>query len=149
MIRSDPPSLAPSEHWQRNYWWCGFDDLTTSRGQLGLSMNVASGLLYERDTIPEPTFLPQDELNAAANEIRQLGRIGDARRYLANEAIAWARAAPRDQNAAEALSLIVNGWRWACGDGNDGSPEARQAFTTLHRLFPNSEWAAKTKYWYR
>ena len=74
---------------------------------------------------------------------------GPARELLTREAIAWARTAPDDVNAAEALARAVDGWRRACGSPLSDPDLPRLAFTTLHRQFPKSEWAARTPYWYR
>jgi hypothetical protein len=76
-----------------------------------------------------------------------LAALGPSATYLATEAVTWAKSRPQDPDAAEALAHAVEGTRWACG--NEKSSAASQAaFQTLHRLFPKSEWARKTKYWY-
>ena len=59
----------------------------------------------------------------------------------------WAVARPSDQDAAEALAHAVEGTRWGCADTTT-TAASRAAFQTLHRLFPKTEWARKTKYWY-
>jgi hypothetical protein len=78
-------------------------------------------------------------------EIQALRKAGKASAYLITEALAWGRAAPADPDVAEALALAVEGWRWsACGDYNE-SDLPRRAFTMLHRQFPTSDWARRTK----
>jgi hypothetical protein len=65
--------------------------------------------------------------------------------YLAAQIVAWAGNHPADPRAAEALHLAVRAVRYDCG----GKPGAsKEAFQLLHRQYPNSEWARKTKYWY-
>ena len=53
------------------------------------------------------------------------------------------RAAPMDR-----LPGLVRWARgWGCADKTT-SAASRAAFQTLHRLFPRSDWARRTKYWY-
>jgi hypothetical protein len=73
--------------------------------------------------------------------------MGPAPTYLAIEAVKWAKARPNDPDAAEALAHAVEAGRWGCTDATT-RPASRSAFQTLHRLFPTSEWARRTKYWY-
>jgi len=88
------------------------------------------------------------ELKAMHAEVEALRAIGDARAYATRGAIEWARSHPSDPLAAEALALAIDGWRWsACNDGPK-SDLPRRAFALLHRQFPQSEWAMRTKYWY-
>ena len=59
-------------------------------------------------------------------------------------------SAPDDPAAPEALARVVDGWRWTCGEAATTTPPLpQQAFALLHRLFPKSEAAQRTKYWYR
>jgi len=76
-----------------------------------------------------------------------LSALGTAPTYLAREAVKWAVASPADMDAAEALAQAVEGTRWGCADGTT-TAASRAAFQTLHRLFPKTEWARKTRYWY-
>jgi len=105
-------------------------------------------LLYGGAAVPAPLFISADERQRAVAEKEAFRASGDARSFLAREAIAWARATPTDPLAAEALARVVDGWRHACGS-EDGSDIVRRAFTVLHRQYPNSEWAKRTRYWYR
>ena len=66
--------------------------------------------------------------------------------------IQLAKQRPADPATAEALARVVEGWRFVCrGPSPDDSanPLSQQAFAALHRLFPNSAAAQRTKYWYR
>jgi hypothetical protein len=100
--------------------------------------------------VPFPAFLTDTERAATDREIAALAAIGPARVYLAAEAIKWAKAAPGDIDDAEALARIIDGWRRSCANGEPGKWElSREAFRTLHRLYPGSEWAKRTMYWYK
>ena len=89
-------------------------------------------------------FLRPEETAAVETELRQLVAIGNARDYLARETIKWAKARPTDVDAAEALARVVTGGRWICSD----RALSRQSFQLLHKLFPKTEWARRTRYWY-
>jgi hypothetical protein len=126
-------------------WWCWQDQKTAYPFPQASDLRE---LLYGGGAAPAPAFISIDERQRAAAEKDAFRAAGDARSFLAREAIAWARATPADLLAAEALARVVDGWRHACGS-EDGGSIARQAFTVLHRQYPNSEWAKRTRYWYR
>jgi hypothetical protein len=132
------------DHLFRRNWWCGISPLGPREWPSDdAPLRVA---LYRSTGAPQPAFLSAAERAAAASEQQARAKIGGAATYLAREAVAWATSRPKDLDAAEALAHAVEGTRWAsCGSATDAS---RAAFQTLHKLFPNSEWARKTKYWY-
>jgi hypothetical protein len=47
-----------------------------------------------------------------------------------------------------ATAWAIDGWRWSACEGGAKSDLPRRAFVLLHRQFPRSEWAMRTKYWY-
>ena len=63
------------------------------------------------------------------------------------QAIQWAKEAPDDPRVPEALHLAVRTTRYGCVDGETTS-FSKAAFQLLHRRYPKSEWAKKTKYWF-
>jgi len=126
-------------------WWCWQGQKTAYPFPQGSDLR---DLLYGGGAVPSPAYISGNERQRAAVEKEAFRAAGDARSFLAREAIAWARATPADPRAAEALARVVDGWRHACGS-EDGSSIAREAFTVLHRQYPNSEWAKRTRYWYR
>jgi hypothetical protein len=121
-------------------WWCWID--RPHRSDL-------TDILYGDRPIADPIFLSAAERRRAGEELAAFRAAGDARAFLAAEAIAWARAVPADPNAAEALARAVEGWRRTCGSSPVESDLPRQAFRTLHRQYPKSEWTRRTPYWYR
>jgi hypothetical protein len=135
------PLVEPSrelEHTFRRNWWCDLHHRQSSD---------LLPLLYGTDEAPQPSFVTVAERKAAEDERWALNRIGPAPNYLAAEAVKWARARPTDPDMAEALARAVQGTRWGCGDDKT-SNASRLAFQTLHRLFPESEWTRRTRYWY-
>jgi hypothetical protein len=137
--------LRKFDHLLGRTWWCGTE---TQRAPYRDLVSESAALLYSSDEMPYPAFLSEAERAATERELQALRAIGPARSYLAAEVIKWARARPADPNVAEALALVVEGWRWNCGD-NDKWSLAREAFRILHRQYPDSEWTQKTRYWYR
>lgn len=68
--------------------------------------------------------------------------------YLAEEAVKWAQSLPSDERVPEVLHLAVQATRFGMKDERTGE-FSRQAFTLLHKNYPQSEWAKKTKYWFK
>jgi hypothetical protein len=105
-------------------------------------------LIYRDREVPTPPFLVAAERQTAAREAAALATTGSPARYLATAALEFARETPSDPDAPELLSRIVTEWRRTCRDERD-AVLAQSAFRELHRRFPKSEWAKRTKYWYR
>jgi hypothetical protein len=120
-------------------WWCGIQAPTAS----------ATAALITTNSVPFPPFVSEAGRRDTAAELDALKAIGTPREHLAASALAWAQARRGDPEAAEALALAIEGWRWSpCSYDAPKSDLPRRAFTVLHRQFPDSEWATKTKYWY-
>jgi len=131
------------EHTFRRNWWCA-----VSKGESnGPSESALLPVLYRAKDVPFPSFLSADEREAARRELEAMAAIGTAPNHLAAEAVKWAKARPTDPDAAEALAHAVEGTRWGCTDART-TAASRTAFQTLHQLFPRSEWARRTRYWY-
>jgi hypothetical protein len=126
-------------------WWCPSGDPSESERALTSGAGVI-GALYQ-GAVPYPSFLSAADQATTQRQLRAVASAGPARNFIAAEAIRWAQLRPKDLQAAEALSIAVNGWRRGCGDAVK-TDLPRRAFALLHRQFPNSEWAKKTKYWY-
>jgi hypothetical protein len=94
-----------------------------------------------------PDFLSEAEEAAAARELERLVAIGTAPNYLSAQAVAYATKKPDDPRAPEALHLAVRSTRYGCKD-DQTTKFSRQAFQLLHKRYPASEWAKKTKYYY-
>jgi len=131
-------------HVFRRNWWCGFDQGESDKP--GPQSQLLQ-MLYPNREVPSPAFLSKNEIASVQNERTAITALGPAPNYLAAEAMKWAKARPTDVDAAEALAHAVEGTRWGCGD-NATTRASRAAFQALHQLFPKSEWARKTKYWY-
>jgi hypothetical protein len=126
-------------------WWCGLAAGTRERMVDRSAMVIA--VVHPASGMVRPAFLTDAEVARADHELAALSALGPAPNYLAREAVAWARARPRDPDAAEALARAVEGTRRGCRD-EDTAAASRRAFQALHQLFPRTEWAQRTKYWY-
>jgi hypothetical protein len=134
----DTPARTFGHAFPRN-WWCAVEN------------GVGDGAvrLLVTDGVPFPPFITEAERRDVLNEVDALTRVGSPRAHLAAAAIEWARARRTDPLAAEALALAIEGWRWSrCEAEPPKSALPSRAFALLHRQFPQSEWATKTKYWY-
>jgi len=132
----------------RDNWWCSF--APGQNGSLPGYYRNASIIgeplreLYQ-DGAPKAQFLP-DEQERGKREWLQLATVAAAPDYLAERTIEWAKSNPSDARAAEALHLAVRATRYGCSEQR--TPYSKQAFDLLHKQYPDSEWARKTKYWY-
>lgn len=124
-------------------WWC-----TTVDGRLTSRLvdepSGVESMFHQTQTDDFPSFLTGDERADVREEIAALVKLGHPQGYLAEEAIKWAQEAPQDLRAAEALATVVRRGRWSCSV----PASSRRAFQTLHRVFPTSVWAQRTRYWY-
>jgi hypothetical protein len=112
----------------RDNWWCG-----------------VSG---ESDLKPElPGFLNDAQRSALAAEKRKLEALQIGGNDLCIRAVEWAKRSPTDPRVPEALHLAVKATRFGCRD-KQTQQRSRLAFDTLHKQYPNSAWAKKTRYYY-
>jgi len=95
-----------------------------------------------------PSFLTPNQRTEAQAELQRLTKLEAAPSFLARRVITYAKAHKSDPRVPEALHRVVKATRFArCPDKNN-SRWSRAAFAFLHKHYPNSPWAKKTKYWY-
>jgi hypothetical protein len=84
-------------------------------------------------------------------ELRALADVDCAPKLLTLRVIAWAkdagRAGQRD-GLDEALANAVAASHWGCTRQDSHAAYASRAFALLHTLFPDSDAARRTKYWF-
>ncbi len=142
----------------RDNWWCGMegtlDSLRSNREHQMLLEHrrrnpraQSTRSLQADPTHAKPAFLNENDRAEAEREIRKLKMIESGPNYLSAQAIQWAKEAPDDPRVPEALHLAVRTTRYGCVDGETTS-FSKAAFQLLHRRYPKSEWAKKTKYWF-
>ncbi|MDA1312889.1 MAG: hypothetical protein O2968_06105 [Acidobacteria bacterium] len=134
----------------RENWWCRLDwepamhmPIYLKRRQQQLEHGGGQGLL----NLTFPSFLSSAEITAAERQIRELLTIPTAPNHLSYVVINWAKSHPEDPRVPQALHLAVRSTRVGCTDDHT-TALSKAAFQQLHRRYPDSEWAKKTKYWY-
>lgn len=98
-----------------------------------------------------PNAIGTESRDRAQMEWKQLAALPIRTRYLAPALLAWAKEKPADPEAPKSLHLLVASTRMECpyGDSDKGkSNHSREAFQLLHKLYPKSSWAAKTRYYF-
>lgn len=108
-----------------------FDPLAVAGARRVLSPLLESSWLWARRDVAEE---------------RALAQIPSAPKLLAERAIAWRGrpAAGQDQ----ALALAVRATRYGCQRQGGHGAYSQKAFALLHRLYPESEAAKRTRYWF-
>jgi hypothetical protein len=102
----------------------------------------------DRQLASAPAFISAADRAKAAEEVKQISALGPAPNYLAAQAVKWANTNSNDPRAPEALHLAVRATRYGCRDGQTGT-FSKQAFDSLRRKYPRSEWTKKTPYWFK
>ena len=92
-----------------------------------------------------PSWLPASDRLEATKELTALQAMPAAPTWLARRAVQLVNAAPQDPRNPELLHLAVRATRFGCTD-DANSAASKTAFQTLHRRYPQSEWAKKTPY---
>jgi hypothetical protein len=126
----------------RDNWWCSaaFQPVDEEENREVLAFTPAGN--------QPPLFLSAAERASADREWKTLAALGAAPNYIAEQAIKWANANPADPRVPEALHLAVTTTRYGCTDKNTAR-WSKAAFDLLHRKYPNTSWAKKTKYWFK
>jgi hypothetical protein len=135
----------------RDNWWCSFGGPESKEEGVNYywtnsEMEGPLKQLYEKP--PSASFVSPLERDQAAEEWKRLASLPAAPDYLAQQVIAYARAHAEDPRSPEALRLAVRATRYGCTDDKTGAL-SKQAYDLLHARYPNTEWAKRTKYWYK
>lgn len=145
-----------------NNWWCRwepdrhdamverllFENFFPNSDALALDSTGGFSVRAQLRTMLNGSYVVRQQ---DLDEQEALSRIDCAPKMLSERAMAWARRpgwfASRNEIAG-ALALAVRTTRWGCQrDGGHGA-YSRAAFELLHRRFPNTDAARRTRYWY-
>ena len=137
----------------RDNWWCRGKALVAGPGG---RPEYTPALLcgspsWQRATLTDPAppdFLSAEQRDDAARMRERLSALEPATPLLARIVFAWADTHAHDARVPEALHHLVDAAHFGCRVQDDGTV-ASAAFRLLHRRYTRSEWAARTKYWYR
>lgn len=129
----------------RDNWWCSAALAPVPDGSTEEDKAKPKPLT---STSKAPAFLTVAQRAAGAREYSALKALGAGPDYLCRQAIQWVTKNPTDPRAPETLHLAVNSTRYGCTDKATGR-WSKGAYDLLHRNYPNSTWAKKTKYWFK
>jgi hypothetical protein len=104
-----------------------------------------------------PSFLTPELQSRGASDYQRLIQLPDSASLVGQRVIDYAQAHPDDPEVPEALALTVRATHYACQNWSadasgmpksEYTPVSRAAFELLHRNYPQSPWALKTRYYY-
>ena len=153
-------------------WWCQLSPgaeqtfLETAGFDLPMGLSSSEGgwgdsLAFRNDTRSSFRKLRDDMLKQHPlvglidwSELGALSKIDAAPRYLGRQVIdlvrqsAWYDRWYYDDEMAELLGLTIRATRYGCRRDRSDGDISREAFVLLHQMFPDSEAAKATRYWY-
>lgn len=107
------------------------------------------------DRIAPTGFLTPAQIAAGESESKRLLASQNAAVALGQRVLDYAKAHPADANVPEALALTVRATHFATSFWSNQEPEAKAssamskaAFQLLHKRYPATRWAQKTKVYY-
>ncbi|HET7114607.1 MAG TPA: tetratricopeptide repeat protein, partial [Pyrinomonadaceae bacterium] len=130
----------------RDNWWCGAA-FSAPKTEVEVADESDGPPSFTAESTQPLLFLSPAENATAAREWKTLQTLGAAPNYISQQVIQWANRSPDDPRVPEALHLAVNTTRFGCTDEQSGR-WSKAAFDLLHRKYPNTPWAKKTKYWF-
>jgi tetratricopeptide (TPR) repeat protein len=125
----------------RDNWWC------SAAYHPSADENESENNSFTALNTQPLLFLSAADKANAEREWHTLNTAGAAPNDIADQVIQWATKTPNDPRVPEALHLAVTATRYGCTDEKTGR-WSKAAFDLLHRKYPNSPWAKKTKYWF-
>lgn len=136
----------------RDNWWGIFakdKEPDSDLGYYSARTRISSPLdiLYPKGKMDFPYFVSQKQIDDTNREWVDFAKLELAPNYLSAIVIKWAEGHLNDPNVPEALHLAVKSTRYGITDEKTSS-FSKKAFQILHKQYPKSEWATKTKYWY-
>jgi hypothetical protein len=101
-----------------------------------------------KKTVPFPKFLTPKDLLTAKRERAELIQIGDAKSYLGELVLDWAKHSPSDPRIPEALYIGAQAnqtYKYGCGGWEQDEEIRTKLEKLLREKYPNSAWTAKLK----
>ncbi len=120
----------------------------------GCAANWTTDFMQEAD-LAVPNFMSKEARATMQKEQKKLLALPIRSEYLAPQLFEYAKSNPEDPEVPKALHFLVASTRLECPSGpfiqRDEKlkpPYSKQAFQLLHKKYPKSEWAQKTKYFF-
>ncbi|MBS1804308.1 MAG: hypothetical protein JST28_13155 [Acidobacteria bacterium] len=135
----------------RDNWWCKPWNKPHNPED---SMESAQ---QKADKQPTPAFLAPSAAALAKTEYQHLQELPDSIALIGRRVVDYAKDHQNDPQVPEALALTVRAGHYACEswDSNRSAdaksvytPVSKAAFELLHKRYPKSPWALKTRYYY-
>jgi hypothetical protein len=130
----------------RDNWWCSAAGASAQWFANKYVWSQPSGGVADQK-LTVPAFFSAADRDAGASEASRLAATSGPNLMLA-ETIAAVKLNPADSRNPEALHRTIMSVRYGCGDANTAK-WSKAAFDLLHSRYPKSEWAAKTKFWFK
>lgn len=140
-------TLGEIENYRDN-WWC--DSLfggATWGDTPGTYADPIENAVDRDAGFPFTPWITEIQKKDAQAEWKKLTALGTAPNYLARQVLTRGKEDPKDPLLPQALYLAVRATRYGCAD-KETSALSKTAFEFLHKNYPESEWATKTKYYY-
>jgi hypothetical protein len=103
----------------------------------------------QKPRIVDMAFLSAEQRAAAAAEWKQIREAkACGATYVLRQTLDWAEKDSADPRLPEALHRAVMASFYRGTDADTGK-YSKRAYELLHKRYPNSEWAIRTKYWYK
>lgn len=129
----------------RNNWWCSYAQNSDVYKKIPADSHLSA--LYPSGSVEELDFVNEAQKIAVKEEWAKLKALATGPNHLCTIVINWSKKNLEDPRVPEALHLAVRSTRYGCTD-DDTTKFSKQAFQLLHKNYPKSEWATKTKYWF-
>jgi hypothetical protein len=130
----------------RDNWWCA--DFISGSDKLNGVIDPDNSPDKTDSKLRVPDFITTVERASASKETARIRALGAAPNFLCAQAVRLATLKPTDPRCAEMLHLAVKSTRYGCTNKETGR-FSKMAYDLLHKNYPKSEWAAKTKFWYK
>jgi hypothetical protein len=130
----------------RDNWWCA--DFISGSDKLNGVIDPDNSPDKTDHRLQVPEFVTTVERITASKETARIRALGTAPNFLCAQAVRLATLKPTDPRCAEMLHLAVKSTRYGCTNKETGR-FSKMAYDLLHKNYPKSEWAAKTKFWYK
>lgn len=139
-------------------WWCSFDPVYARQEmrETFYGRTIPSIEDPRLKEIAERTLANHPVLKLISDqELEKLAQIPNGPKFLAEQAVAWAKSSNRwtrligrDRGLPELLASAVRATRYGCERNGGHGVYSRAAFVELHRLFPSSDSAKATRWWF-
>lgn len=123
-----------ADYYFESAWWCAPSETEYRNGQ------------EVRKVVSAPPFINPQQLTAAKEEYEKLAALGDAKTYLGQQVLAWAKAEPNDTRIPEALFIAFKAnesYKYGCNGWEHDEEIQQQSQELLRERYAASSWSAK------